>query len=245
MGRLDGKTALVTGGSRGIGRAIAVGFAAEGADVAVMGRKPETLAAVVAEIESLGRKGVSVVADVANLEQVEIAVGKAADQLGSLSVVVNNAGGGEERNNVGMDDPVRWKHVLEVNLLGTYYVSRAVLPFLQGAGGGAIVNVGSGMGHQARPGNSSYNAAKAGQWMFTRSLATEVWEDGITVNELIPGPVATELTAAVFEANKPHPAIPSEWVKTPEEVVPLAVFLAEQGAKGPTGQSFSLARRPL
>ena len=112
-------------------------------------------------------------------------------------------------------------------------------------GGGTIINVGSGMGHQARSGNSSYNAAKAGVWMFTRCLAMEVWQDDVTVNELIPGPVHTELTSGIFEADQPHPSEPSEWVKRADQVAPLAVFLASQGSKGPTGQSFSLARRPL
>lgn len=244
MGRLDGKRVLVTGGSRGIGRAIAVGFAREGADVAVLGRNRGTLDAVVEEIAAAGRTGTAVVADVTDLTAVETAVTEAVDRLGGLDVVVNNAGGGEERTKVGDDDPDTWRHVVEVNLLGTYHCARAALPHLK-VDGGTIMNVGSGMGHQARSGNSSYNCAKAGVWMLTRCLANELWEHGITVNELIPGPVATELTAGIFEVDRPHPAIPSEWVKRPEDVVPLAVHLAEQGPKGPTGQSFSLARRPL
>ena len=81
--------------------------------------------------------------------------------------------------------------------------------------------------------------------MLTRCLAMELWQDGISVNELVPGPVHTELTAGVFSPDAPHPTIPGEWVKAPEDVAPLAVFLAAQGPHGPTGQSFSLARRPL
>jgi 3-oxoacyl-[acyl-carrier protein] reductase len=244
MNRLANRTALVTGGSRGIGRAIAVGFAREGADVAVLGRRRETLEPVVAEIAALGRKGIAVVADVCSLDECEAAVREAAEALGSLSILVNNAGGGEERTLVGEDDPAAWRHVVEVNLFGTYHCTRAALPLLKRSSG-MVINVGSGMGHQARPGNSSYNCAKAAQWMFTRCLANEVWEAGVTVNELIPGPVATELTAGIFEANTPHPSIRGEWVKEPEDCVPLAIFLAEQGVHGPTGQSFSLARRPL
>ena len=101
------------------------------------------------------------------------------------------------------------------------------------------------MGHEARAGNSSYNTAKAGVWMLTRCLAMELWSDNIRVNELIPGPVFTDLTSRVFKAGAAHPAIGSERVKQPEDVVPLAIFLASHGVDGPTGQSFSLARRPL
>jgi 3-oxoacyl-[acyl-carrier protein] reductase len=103
------------------------------------------------------------------------------------------------------------------------------------------------MGHTARAGNAAYNAAKAGLWMFTRCLAMEVWEQGIDVNELIPGPVYTRLTDGFFAP--PGGAAPSladsERVKTPDDCVPLALFLATQPPGGPTGQSFSLARRPL
>ena len=101
------------------------------------------------------------------------------------------------------------------------------------------------MGHQPRAKNTSYNVSKAGVWMLTRCLALELWEDGVTVNELIPGPVYTELTADIFPKDQAHPGISSEWVKAPEDVVPLALMLATQSSNGPTGQSFSLARRPL
>lgn len=243
--QLEGKTALVTGGGRGIGRAIALAFAREGADVCVTARSKEQVEGVAAEIRALGPGALAETCDVARRDQVEAMVDSAALALGTIDILVNNAGGGRERTAVGEDDPDNWARVIDINLLGTYYCCRAVLPYMKKAGGGTVINVGSGMGHQARATNSSYNAAKAAVWMFTRCLALEVWEDGITVNELIPGPVYTELTSGIFEAGRPHPVVKSEWVKEPEDVVGLAMFLATQPATGPTGQSFSLARRPL
>jgi 3-oxoacyl-[acyl-carrier protein] reductase len=242
---LDGKVAIVTGGGRGIGKSIALALAREGADVGVTARTQAEIEQVAEEIRAIGRKAIAVPCDVTDLSAVEAAVATAASELGRIDILVNNAGGGEERTRVGDDDPDAWRHVIEVNLLGTYYFSRAALPYLKKSGGGTIINVGSGMGHQARATNSSYNASKAAVWMFTRCLATEVWEDKITVNELIPGPVATELTAALFQQDAPHPTVPSEYVKGPDDVAPLALYLAKQGPNGPTAQSFSLARRPL
>lgn len=242
---LTDKTAIVTGGGRGIGRAIALAFAREGADVCLVARTRRQLDYVAAEIRELGRRAVVAECDVTDLPSANAAVANTIAEFGHLDILVNNAGGGEQRKVVGQDDPVAWRAVIELNLLGTYYFSHAVIPHLRKAGGGVIINVGSGMGHQARIGNSSYNAAKAGVWMLTRCLAMELADQAIAVNELIPGPVATELTASIFEPNSPHPTIPGEWVKSPEDVTPLALFLASQGSKGPTGQSFSLARRPL
>jgi len=243
--QLAGKAAVITGGGRGIGKSIALAFAREGADVCVVARNGDEIEQVAAAVRDLGRQGIAIACDVTDCAAVEAAAARAAEKLGAIDILVNNAGGGEERTRVGEDDPQVWRHVIEVNLLGTYYFSRAVLPHLKNAGGGTIINVGSGMGHQARATNSSYNAAKAGVWMFTRCLSMEVWQDNITVNELIPGPVATDLTAALFTAGKSHPTMPCEHVKGPDDVAPLAVFLAAQGPQGPTGQSFSLARRPL
>lgn len=242
---LVGRTAIVTGGGRGIGKSIALAFGRAGADVCVTARTKEQIEDVAAQLRKMGRTAVAIACDVTDRSRVEQLVETAAEQLGGLSILVNNAGGGEERSCVGDDDPDVWRHVIDVNLLGTYYFSRAVLPHLRQAGGGTIINIGSGMGHEARSGNSSYNASKAAVWMFTRCLAMEVWADNITVNELIPGPVYTELTAKLFRLNEPHPTVPSEWVKDPDEVAPLAVLLASQNEHGPTGQSFSLARRPL
>ncbi len=245
MGNLDGKTAIVTGGGRGIGRAIALAFAGQGADVCVLARSRAQLDEVAREITATGRRGVALVCDVADRESVEQAFATARSSLGRLDVLVNNAGGGSQRQPLGSDDPADWQRVVQVNLLGTYHCCRAALPHFRASGGGSISNVGSGMGHQPRANKSSYHAAKAGVWMLTRCLALELWQEGIRVNELIPGPVHTQLTEGLFEPDQPHPVIESEWVKRPEDVSELALFLASQSERGPTGQSFSLARRPL
>jgi 3-oxoacyl-[acyl-carrier protein] reductase len=236
---------LVTGGGRGIGRAIALGFAREGASVAVLARTGAEVEAVAAEIRALGVDGVALAADVTVPAEVEAAAGRLREQWPRLDVLVNNAGGGQERKPVAESDVELWLATIAVNLNGTYLCTRAVLPWMIAGGGGKILNVGSGMGREARGGNSSYSAAKAAVWMFTRALALEVWPHGIDVNEIIPGPVATRLTSGVMAASGPPPFTDSERVKTPEEVAPLAVFLATQPKGGPTGQSFSLARRPL
>ncbi|GAB4134910.1 MAG: SDR family NAD(P)-dependent oxidoreductase [Planctomycetaceae bacterium] len=242
---LENEIALVTGGGRGIGRALALAFANAGADVAVTARTKSEIENVAAEIRDCGGRAVSVECDVTDYANVERMVQAVTDSLGPVSLLVNNAGGGLERKPVGEDDPETWRKVIEINLLGTYHCIRAVLPGMKSRGGGKIINVGSGMGYQPRPNNSSYNSAKAAVAMLTKCLSLELWESGIAVNELIPGPVYTQLTADIFQADQPHPAFASEWVKQPEDVVPMAMFLATQPERGPTGQTFSIARRPV
>lgn len=242
---LAGQVALITGGGRGIGRAIAIAYAEAGARVCVTARTSSEIDQVVSEIKQAGGQAFAVTCDVSDRSSVEAMIERTIGEFGRLDILLNNAGGGLERTLVGEDDPDIWQSVVEINLLGTYFCTRAALPYLKADGGGKIINVGSGMGHQPRAKNTSYNVSKAGVWMLTRCLALELWEDGVTVNELIPGPVYTELTADIFPKDQAHPGISSEWVKAPEDVVPLALMLATQSSNGPTGQSFSLARRPL
>jgi 3-oxoacyl-[acyl-carrier protein] reductase len=242
---LAGQVALITGGGRGIGRAIAIAYAKAGAKVCITARTSSEIDQVAHEINQAGGQGFAATCDVAARASVESMIEQSVKEFGRLDILMNNAGGGLERTLVGEDDPDVWQSVIEINLLGTYFCTRAALPHLKADGGGKIINIGSGMGHQPRAKNSSYNVSKAGVWMLTRCLSIELWEDGVTVNELIPGPVYTELTADIFPKDQAHPGISSEWVKDPEDVVPLALMLATQSSKGPTGQSFSLARRPL
>ena len=242
---LTGKVALVTGGGRGIGRATALALAEAGADVAMLARSADELEAVAAEVRRLGRRGLALPCDVTDAAGASEAVSRAVAELGRLDILVNNAGGGEERKPTIESDPDRWAQTVAVNLTSVYNVTHVALPHLIAAGGGKIVNVGSGMGHAAAPGNLAYSAAKAGVWMFTRGLAMEVWEHGIDVNEVVPGPVLTRLTEDVFTVGAPPPFAPSERVKRPEEVADLILWQQRQGPGGPTGQSFSLARRPI
>ena len=242
-GSLTGKVAVVTGSGRGIGRAIALAYAGEGADLCLAARTSSQIESVAKEVRALSRRAVAVQADVTDRHQVDELATKVADAFGRVDILVNNAGGGIEHNPVLDSDPELWIRDIEVNLVSAYLVSRAILPLMVEAGGGRVINVGSGLGHQ--PGRGAYTVAKAGLWMLTRSLAEEVWEYGIEVNELIPGPVETALTRDRMKVGAPPPFAPSERVKSPEDVAPLAVWLASRPPGGPTAQSFSLARRPI
>ncbi|MGH2354931.1 MAG: SDR family NAD(P)-dependent oxidoreductase [Chloroflexota bacterium] len=245
---LAGKVAVVTGGGRGIGRAIARFLARAGADVALCARSREEIDAVAAELRALGRRALAVPADVANWDEVSAFAQAVSREFGRVDVLVNNAGCGVERNTpLAESNPERWWRAVEVNLYGTYLVTRALLEYM--GAGGKIVNIGSGMGHEApRGGNSSYNVAKAGVHMLTRCLAVEVWEQGIDVNEILPGPVANGLDpeARLREAaGRQPPFSGSERLKHPDRVAELVLWLATRASGGPTGQTFSLARRPL
>ena len=241
---LKDKVALITGASSGIGRAIAVAWARAGAKVGCAARSSGRLAETVAEIESGGGTGLAVRADVTDRADVEGMLAQTVSAFGGLDLLLINAGGNLERNLIGEDDPDHWLATIHLNLVGAYYTARAAVSHLKERGGGRIFLMGSGMGHRAIPGASAYAVSKAGLWMLTRALAEELLEHRITVNEIIPGPVWTPATVREHETSGWAVAsIPNEWVKQPEEVVPLALFLASQPEPGPTAQSFSLMRR--
>ena len=131
-------------------------------------------------------------------------------------------------------------------MIGAYYCARVAIPYLRQRGAGKIITVGSGIGHRGLPSSSAYACSKAGLWMLTRVLAQELWQFNISVNELVPGPVITDRTQDMQDARQDTVfAIDSEWIKTPEDVVSLALFLATQPDKGPTAQSYSLMRRDM
>ena len=246
-GELSGKVAVVTGASRGIGKALTIGYAAAGANVCCAARTESDLARTVAEIQRAGGAAISVPADVTDYDSVVHAFEAATGEFGGVDVVVVNAGGNfDDSRDVESGSLEPWTHTVQVNLIGAYFTAKAAIPFLNRRGGGKIIAVGSGLGRRGRPGGSAYAASKAGLSMLLRVLAQELWQHNISVNELIPGPVLTERVAQSY-AQDPQSVFQddSEWVKTPEDVVPLALYMATQPEKGPTGQTFSLMRRDM
>ncbi|MFC1525622.1 SDR family NAD(P)-dependent oxidoreductase [Candidatus Latescibacterota bacterium] len=240
---LSGKVAVVTGAGRGIGRAIAVGFAQAGASVSCAARTASEIEEAAAEIRDSGGTAIARTVDVTDCGEVERLFEETSAELGGVDIVVANAGGNMEANPVESSDPGGWEATVSVNLFGAYHCIRAAIPHMRRRGGGKIITLGSGMGHRGRAGSSAYCCAKAALWMLTRVSAQELWEDGISVNELIPGPVRTSATAGAGTGSVF--GIDSEWVKEPEDVVPMALFLACQPEVGPTAQSYSLMRRDM
>jgi NAD(P)-dependent dehydrogenase (short-subunit alcohol dehydrogenase family) len=251
-GRLNERVALVTGGGRGIGRAIALAFAREGAHVALTARTAAEIEAVAAEVRALGRKAVAVPCDVAERAQVDAAAGAAAEALGPIQILVTNAGIAVSARVLDTDDAT-WDRHLRVNLTGAFYASRAVLPGMLAARWGRIINVASTAGRQGFPYVAAYVASKHGLLGLTRALATEVVGAGITVNAICPGYVATELTwesarriqaktgRSFDEAVDSLAAFsPQRRLIQPEEVAAIAVLLASDEARGVTAQAWTV-----
>lgn len=244
MTPLQGQVAVITGAGRGIGRAIALGFAQAGAAVVCSARSKAQTDDTAARIEAAGGRAISIVADVASYPAVEALFAEAERVFGGVDLVLANAGASPQNLPVADSDPELWKQTLDVNLIGAYHTARASIAPLRRRGGGKILFVGSGMGHRSSPTRSAYAASKAGVNMLMRVLAQELIADHICVNELVPGPVLTEFVAGRADALRAATG-GHEWFKQPDDVVPLALFVATQPADGPTGQTFSLARREL
>ncbi len=232
---LAGKGAVVTGAGRGIGRAIALGYARAGASICCAARTETEIQETVREIQTEGGTAVAFQADVRQRQAVEALFDFAEAELGGIDIAVLNAGVNLDHGAVEGSDPAAWEETIRTNLLGAYYCARAAIPGMKRRGGGKIITIGSGMGHRGFSESSAYCCSKAGLWMLTRVLAQELWPHNISVNELIPGPVRTEMDGVL--------EIESEWMKSPEDVVPMALFLATQPDIGPTAQSYSLMRR--
>lgn len=189
---LNGKIAFVTGAARGIGRATAIALAKEGVNVGLLARTEAALQEVTAEVESLGVKAAYATADVSSKEQVEAAIHILTDRLGAADILINNAGIATFGTVMEMD-PEEWKRIIDTNLLGTYYVTRAVLPQLIDKNGGDIINISSTNGLNGAATSSAYSASKFAVIGFTESLAQEVRRHNIRVTALNPSTVATDL----------------------------------------------------
>jgi NAD(P)-dependent dehydrogenase (short-subunit alcohol dehydrogenase family) len=238
---LAGKTALVTGASRGIGRAIAVGYATAGADLAVSARTAEALAETVEAVEALGRKAFVIPADVTDRDAVHGMVRDAIAALGHLDVVVNNAGGTAFMapfTDLRFDG---WTKVMRLNTESIVHVMQAVGPHLLGRGAGSVVNVASVAALGGTPALAPYGASKAAVVSLTQSVAIEWASRGVRVNALCPGWTATDLNRALWSDEATSAAMTAHipmgrWGRA-EEMVGAAVFLASDSASYVTGQT--------
>jgi NAD(P)-dependent dehydrogenase (short-subunit alcohol dehydrogenase family) len=236
---LEGKVALVTGASRGIGRAIALGLAEAGADVAVAARGEAELESVAKEIDTLGRRAVVVPTDVTDRAQIEAMVTRTVDELGNVSVLVNNAGGTRFKAPLLALRPEGWDKVLTLNLDSAFHATQVTAQHMVDAGGGSIIQMTSVAGIRGAELLSMYSAAKGGIRLFTQAVAKELASSGVRVNSIAPGWVATDLNANLREEEESDRFITSmipmgRWGRA-DEIVGAAIYLASDASSFVTG----------
>jgi len=228
---LQGKVALVTGGSQGIGRAVAAAYAREGATVIVTARHFERLEAAAAEIRKGGGNVVPLRADVADRQQVQQLAGEIKRRFDGLHVLVNNASLLGPRVPIVEYPEEDWQGVIAVNLHGPFFVIKACLPLMIPTGGGSIINVSSGVGRIGKPRWGAYAASKFALEGLTQLLAAELLPFHIRVNAVNPGGTRTGMRAAAYPEEDPLT------LPTPEQITPVFVYLASDESRDVTGQS--------
>ncbi|RJQ29083.1 MAG: 3-oxoacyl-[acyl-carrier-protein] reductase [Peptococcaceae bacterium] len=239
---LSGKTAIVTGGSRGIGRAIALTLARKGANVVVnFAGRADSAASVAEAIRSMGRSVLVFQADVTDAAQVEAMVKASLAEFGSIDILVNNAGIRKDNLLLRLKED-DWDGVLAVNLSGVFNCTKAVARSMIKKHNGRIINISSVAGITGNSGQANYCAAKAGLIGFTRAMAKELGSRQITVNAIAPGPITTDMTDDLPDITKEKilNQVPVGRFGRPEEVAELAAFLASDAAGYITGQTIAV-----
>jgi 2-deoxy-D-gluconate 3-dehydrogenase len=238
--KLDGKVALVTGGSKGIGRAIALAFAEAGADVALAARGADALEKTRGEVEERGRRALAVPTDVADEEQVRALVERTASELGGIDILVNNAGAAPFLSTVDSIRLSGFEKYFRINFMSAVFAIQAAAPHLMAKGSGAsVVNVASVAGTIASPGLTYYSSAKAALINLTKTVAMEWASSGVRVNAIAPGWVETDMNETARQNPEWHETIRSlipmgRWAQA-EEIAAVALFLASDAASYMTG----------
>jgi 3-oxoacyl-[acyl-carrier protein] reductase len=243
---LAGQVAVVTGASRGIGQAIAVAYGQAGAHVYCAARSMTGLRSTALEIESAGGAATPLELDVVDESSVAAAFATIGEAEAGLDLAVLNAGIGPEAANIADSSPDDWRSTFDVNVFGVVSCATHAIPLLVAGDGGKIIVTGSGTGRQGNAQLGAYAASKAAVASVVKTLAVELRDDRIAVNELVPGPVATAMTGYDDDGAPVIPVVTegsTEWFKAPKDLADLALLMASFPNHGPSGQVFSLMGR--
>jgi NAD(P)-dependent dehydrogenase (short-subunit alcohol dehydrogenase family) len=232
MTTLSGKTALVTGASKGIGKAIAIAFGAAGANVVATGRNQEEIVDVTATISVRGSNAIGVTADLGKESEIDLLVDAAQKEFGGVDILVNNAAIIHPRISIVDFDAELWRDVLNVNLTGAFLITQKLLPGMIERNAGKVINISSIGGRSGGAGRGAYRVTKSGLISFTQTLAAEVYEHGINVNAICPGGTDTEGFREAFNTTgrSENPKL-----MDPAEIAEVALFLASDASSAITG----------